>query len=198
MLSTRLPDKAYPTPYLLIMAHTLIYIVCIQQRSSLSLVESKLPLLADKDVSPSAHTELLRSASCGFASVENEKGDHGKGKFEIGRTQGLHRTCRVAISEHSCHWHPGTAHAPTSGSTYWNLHFLFSLLNCPSSFWFSCVTGEMRRSMITSSICSNFTSQDLPGLCFPWLRVYFPFCHFRLSPALREYSFINCNEISAG
>lgn len=91
MLSTRLPDKAYPTPYLLIMAHTLIYIVCIQQRSSLSLVESKLPLLADKDVSPSAHTELLRSASCGFASVENEKGDHGKGKFEIGRTQGLHR-----------------------------------------------------------------------------------------------------------
>lgn len=96
MLSTRLPDKAYPTPYLLIMAHTLIYIVCIQQRSSLSLVESKLPLLADKDVSPSAHTELLRSASCGFASVETEQGDHGKGKFEIGRTQGLHRTCRVA------------------------------------------------------------------------------------------------------
>lgn len=50
-------------PYSLIMAHTLIYIVCIQQRNSLSLVESRLPHLADKDVSPSAQTELLRSHS---------------------------------------------------------------------------------------------------------------------------------------
>lgn len=92
MLSTRLPDKAYPMPYLLIMTHTLIYIVCIQQRSSLSLVESKLPRLADKDVSPSAQTEPLRSQSkAGFGSGEKEQVDHGKGKLGIGRMQGLHR-----------------------------------------------------------------------------------------------------------
>lgn len=116
--------------------------------------------------------------------------------------------CKVAKSGHSCpraprrqqqHWHPGNAHSSTSGDTYSNWHLLFSLQNCPSSFfWFFCEAGETRSFMITSSICSNFTSQDLPGLCFPWSRVYFPFCHFRLSSTLREHSSINCNETSAG
>lgn len=116
MLSTRLPDKAYPIPYLLIMAHTLIYIVCILQRSSLSLVESKLPHLVDKDVSPSAQTELLRSRSWGFGSVEKEQGKgrgkgRGKGKFGIGRMQGLQRNvqnCQYQGTVATCHvspWH---------------------------------------------------------------------------------------------
>lgn len=41
-------------PYLLIMAHALIYIVCIQQGNTVSHVERKLLHLADEDVLPSA------------------------------------------------------------------------------------------------------------------------------------------------
>lgn len=144
------------------MAHTLIYIVCIQQRSSLSLVGSRLPHLVDKDVSPSAQTELLRSQSCGFGSVGEEQGKgtgkgRGKGKFGIGRMQGLPRnvqSCQYqGTHSHVSLWHCSFLHFREH---LLKLDLLFSLQNCPSpSFRFSCGIGETGRSMNTSSIPSK-------------------------------------------
>lgn len=64
-------------------------------KSSLSLLESKLPHLADKDVSLSAQTELLEESKLGFGSVEKEQVGHGKGKFGIGRMQRLPRNVQI-------------------------------------------------------------------------------------------------------